>query len=80
MTGFYKFGKFKVIPARMPILSKTPDITGILGKKRPLWRAKGGVLFNQVVPPGRLELPRPHGQQILSLPRLPIPPQRPILR
>ena len=29
----------------------------------------------EVVPPGRLELPRPCGQQILSLPRLPIPPQ-----
>ena len=28
-----------------------------------------------MVPPGRLELPRPEGQQILSLPRLPIPPQ-----
>ncbi len=28
-----------------------------------------------LVPPGRLELPRPCGQQILSLPRLPIPPQ-----
>ena len=28
-----------------------------------------------MVPPGRLELPRPCGQQILSLPRLPIPPQ-----
>lgn len=28
-----------------------------------------------MVPPGRLELPRPCGQQILSLSRLPIPPQ-----
>ncbi len=28
-----------------------------------------------MVPPGRLELPRPQGQQILSLPRLPVPPQ-----
>jgi membrane protein YqaA with SNARE-associated domain len=27
------------------------------------------------VPPGRLELPRPLRQQILSLPRLPVPPQ-----
>ena len=33
-----------------------------------------------MVPPGRLELPRPCGQQILSLPRLPIPPQGPMRR
>ena len=30
-----------------------------------------------MVPPGRLELPLPQGKQILSLPRLPIPPQGP---
>lgn len=29
----------------------------------------------KVVPPGRLELPLPCGKQILSLPRLPVPPQ-----
>lgn len=28
-----------------------------------------------MVPSGRIELPRPYEQQILSLPRLPIPPQ-----
>lgn len=33
-----------------------------------------------MVPSGRLELPRPYEQQILSLPRLPIPPQGPTLR
>jgi hypothetical protein len=30
-----------------------------------------------LVPPGRVELPLPFGKQILSLPRLPIPPQGP---
>jgi hypothetical protein len=33
-----------------------------------------------LVPPGRLELPRPCEQQILSLPRLPVPPQGPATR
>ena len=33
------------------------------------------IIIIKMVPPGRLELPRPCGQQILSLPRLPIPPQ-----
>jgi site-specific DNA recombinase len=31
--------------------------------------------YEKMVPPGRLELPRPCEQQILSLPRLPVPPQ-----
>src|SRR5688572_9413914 len=32
----------------------------------------------QLVPPGRLELPRPCGHWILSPTRLPVPPQRPV--